>query len=106
MKDRFLGKEADIVFNDVKVKPICVQTARSPPRAFEDNAKKAVNELLEAGIIIEQDKLSIWCSPAHWVPKKNCGEEKNRCRLVVDFKRLNDSISRPVRGSSTIQELR
>ena len=78
----------------------------SPPRAFEDNTKKALEELIEAGVIVEQNKPTVWCSPAHWVPKKDCGEEKNRCRLVVDFKRLNDSISRPVRGFPTIQELR
>ena len=54
VNDRFLGKEANIVFNDVRVKPICVQTARSPPRAFEDNAKKALDELIERNKINQQ----------------------------------------------------
>ena len=76
VKDRFLEKEANIVFNDVRVKPICVQTTCSPPRACEDNAKKALDELIKAGVIVEQNKPSVWCSPAHWVPKKDCGEEK------------------------------
>ena len=55
-------------------------------------AEEAVADLLRAKRIARVDEPTDWCSPASFIPKP-CG---TRVRLVTDYRRLNQTVRRPV----------
>ena len=61
--------------------------------------------MIDGGIIVEDDSPSPWVAAGHFVPKKS-KDGQMRTRLVVDFRRLNSVIERPIRGFPSLQELR
>ncbi len=68
--------------NDADVKPIKATTAKLPPIHQEKAALALTNELLKAGVIRKDDKVTTWVSPARFIPKK----DSKKVRLITDFR--------------------
>ena len=103
---KYVGEECDIIFKtDIPIVPYKVLTARSPPLAFQPTCKQKIENMIEGGMIVEDNSPSEWLARSHFVPKKTKNGEM-RARHVVNFQELNDQIQRPVRGFRTINELR
>ena len=101
-----IGEEADIHFKkDIEIKPFKCQTARCPPKAYQQTCEKKLQDLIDGGIIVEDDSPSAWVAAGHFVPKRS-KDGQMRTRLVVDYRRLNSVIERPLRGFPSLQELR
>ena len=79
------------------MEPLHRSTAKVLPRAHQAQAQALIDELLKSGVIIEEDKPSAWCPKGKFVEKKIVNGIP-RLRLVTDYKKLNDSIARPVHG--------
>ena len=80
-----------IHLNDNKEKPLRISTARQIPKHLQADAKAAVENLIQKGVIKRIDTPTTRCSPAFFVPKADGG-----VRMVTDFTNLNKSIDRPV----------
>ena len=98
------GNPMTIHLKDVPIKPYKIVNARKCPYAFEEKAKAKLDEDEALGIIekvpIEEDDVSDWCSPAHFVMKPN-----GDVRSVVDLKELNDYVQRPVHPFPTSRDI-
>ena len=56
-----IGEEADIHFKkDIEIKPFKCQTARCPPKAYQQTCEKKLQDLIDGGIIVEDDSPSAW----------------------------------------------
>ena len=75
--------------NDRKEKPLRISTVRQIPKHLQADAKAAVQNLLQKGIIQRIDTPTTHCSPAFFVPKAD-----GRVRMVTEFTHLNKSIDR------------
>ena len=77
---------------DSNVRPISVTTARQVPKHYEGMAAALIEELKVSGVLVPETGPTLWCSPAHFVPKP--GGQK--VRLVTDYRRLNEAVIRTV----------
>lgn len=68
-------------------RPIHTKSYRYP-HVHKDEVKTQVNKMLEQGII--QPSISPWSSPVWVVPKKMDASGKQKYRLVIDYRKLND----------------
>ena len=89
-----------IHLNNRKEKPLYISTARQIPKHLQADAKAAVQNLIQKGVIQRIDTPTTHCSPAFFVPKADGG-----FRLVTDFTHLNKSIDRPVRPFPSSSEI-
>jgi len=58
------------------------------PRSVDQEVNKQINELTEQGIV--RKSKSPYCSPIWLVPKKAGASGKQKIRLVVDYRNLNE----------------
>lgn len=95
-KDIFYCEDIPLSFtNQVKHKirtknedPINLKAHRMPPAQMSE-IKNQVSKLLNDNVI--QESHSPWSAPVHLVPKKNIDASgKQKWRMVVDYRRLND----------------
>ena len=80
--------------------PKHVLTARQVPLHMRGKADELVDTLVGEGIIVPVNEPTEWISPGHFVPKPNGG-----VRLVTDYKRLNESVQRPVHPFPCTREI-
>ena len=80
-----------IHLNDRKEKLLRISTARQIPKHLQADAKAAVQNLLQKGVIQRIDTPTTHCSPAFFLPKADGG-----VRMVTDFTNLNKSIDPPI----------
>ncbi|WP_416879700.1 hypothetical protein, partial [Litorimonas sp.] len=75
-------------------KPYKTTRARQTPLAWQREADRMVQTMLENGTIrkLSPNENTEWLSPAHFVEKSEIG----RLRFVCDFRNLNKSLSRPI----------
>lgn len=87
------GPPMEIHLKDMKdVKPFACTTARSIPYAFRDKAKAELDYMDSMGVTEDaDDEPSDWVSPFLVVGKADGG-----VRLVVDYKKLNEHVRRPI----------
>ena len=57
-----------------------------------------IDELFKGGVMIEEDKPLVWCTKRAFVDKEVVNGIP-RVRLVTDYKKLNDTLTRPVHES-------
>lgn len=67
--------------------PIYVKSYRYP-YVHKDEVKRQISEMLSQGII--RPSYSPWSSPVWIVPKKKDASGKQKWRLVIDFRKLNE----------------
>ncbi|WP_416879625.1 reverse transcriptase family protein, partial [Litorimonas sp.] len=72
--------------------PYQLLNARTTPIHFRTRAAKLTKELLESEVIRRVTEAREWTSPAHFVTKPGT----DTLRLVTDYRRLNDTVIRPV----------
>ena len=70
---------------DVEIIPQRSLTARAVPLHMQEQADKAIQDLLDKGIIVPEPEATMFVSPVHFVPKPN----SNKLRPTVDYKALN-----------------
>lgn len=58
------------------------------PQAYDQEVNKQINEMIEQGII--KKSKSPYCSPIWIVPKKMDASGKQKFRLVIDYRNLNE----------------
>ena len=83
------------LLDDPDVKPCHVKTARQVHIHHRDAAKLLMDELLQAGVVVEVDEWTEWISPACFVEKPGT----SKVRLVTDYLQLNRRVKRPVHPS-------
>lgn len=94
-KDIFYCEEIPLSFtNEVKHKirtknedPIYIKAHRSPP-AQTAEIRNQIEKMLKDNVI--QKSFSPWSAPVHLVPKKMDMSGKQKWRMVIDYRRLND----------------
>ena len=67
--------------------PIYTKNYRQPP-TYKEEVNQQVNAMLEQGII--RPSSSPWSSPVHLVPKKMDKSGKQKWRMVIDYRKLNE----------------
>jgi hypothetical protein len=67
--------------------PIFIKAYRLPPSQTQE-IKSQVDKMLKDNVI--QESHSPWSAPVHLVPKKIDASGKQKWRMVVDYRRLND----------------
>lgn len=67
--------------------PIHTKTYRYP-YIHRQEVERQINEMLAEGII--QHSISPWTSPIWIVPKKSDASKKQKWRIVIDYRKLND----------------
>jgi hypothetical protein len=78
--------EDDIILHEIIIKPNIEpikQKTRGIPYSFREEFRKTLNEMIEAGLIINSK--SPWCSPVRLVRKKD-----GSIRVCVDYRKLNN----------------
>ena len=75
---------------DVEIIPQRSLTARAVPLHMQEQADKAIQDLLDKGIIVPEPEATMFVSPVHFVPKPN----SNKLRSTVDYKALNKYLIR------------
>ena len=68
-------------------KPICKTTCPRVPTGLEKSSKALILKLMKEGVIRRWDRPSQWCTPAHFLPKKDGSP-----LLVVNVWGLNSCI--------------
>lgn len=94
-KDVFFNEGEDLTFtNVIKHKivtqdelPVFTKSYRYP-FCHKEEVKKQINDMLAQGII--RPSTSPWCSPIWIVPKKADASGRQKWRLVVDYRKLNE----------------
>lgn len=94
-KDIFFKEGNDLTFaNEVKHKiktvddiPTHVRSYRYP-YVHKDEVRKQISDMLDQGII--RPSFSPWSSPVWIVPKKRDSNGKQKWRLVIDYRKLNE----------------
>ncbi len=86
--------------DDVPIKPLKICRSRQVARHIEPGAKALTDELIDTGIIVEENGVTEWVSPGHFVLKPN-----GKVRLVTDFQQLNKFVKRPVHPFSSSGEI-
>lgn len=94
-KDIFYCENIPLSFtNEVKHRirttnedPVFIRARRLPPTQTQE-IKSQVNKLLKDNVI--QESFSPWSAPVHLVPKKPDSSGKQKWRMVIDYRRLNE----------------
>lgn len=94
-KDIFYCEDIPLSFtNEVKHKirtknedPIHIKAHRLPP-AQKDEIRNQIDKMLKDNVI--KKSFSPWSAPVHLVPKKIDSSGKQKWRMVIDYRRLND----------------
>ena len=73
--------------NTGESKPIYTKSYRYP-QIHKQEVKKQISEMLDQGII--QNSISPWSSPVWVVPKKMDASGKQKWRVVIDYRKLNE----------------
>ena len=68
-------------------KPVFTKSYRYP-QIHKQEVKTQVSKMLDQGII--RPSISPWSSPVWVVPKKLDASGKEKCRVVVDYRKLNE----------------
>lgn len=78
-------------------RPFAITAARAIPFAYREQAKRQLDKLVEAGIIVEVTEPTPWCHPTVFVPKKAAdGSDggSTDVRVCVDLTQLNAHVRR------------
>lgn len=75
------------IINTEELKPIYTKSYRYP-QIHKQEVKKQISEMLDQGII--QHSVSPWSSPVWVVPKKMDASGKQKWRVVIDYRKLNE----------------
>ena len=78
-------------------RPSAITAARTIPFAYRDAAKRQLDKLIEAGIIVEVTEPTPWCHPTVFVPKKPAEGPDGATtdiRVCVDLTQLNAHVRR------------
>ena len=95
------GPPARVELKKGDIKPHKVFTARQTPIHLREKADDLVKELLEAGVIVPETEPTDWCAAGHFLLKP----DGKRVRMVTDYRKLNQHISRPVHPFESAHEL-
>jgi RNase H-like domain found in reverse transcriptase/Reverse transcriptase (RNA-dependent DNA polymerase) len=86
--------QTNLYDQSIRLKPETTPIYRKPyriPQSQKQEIDKQVNELLRQKII--EPAASEWSSPILLVPKKTDSKGSKKWRLVIDYRRLNESIA-------------
>lgn len=67
--------------------PIYTKNYRRPPSQLAE-IQAQVEELMRKGII--RESISPWSSPVYLVPKKMDASNRDKWRMVIDYRKLNE----------------
>ena len=88
------GNVKIILKENKKIVPEKISVPRRTPLHWQKMAKKLIQDLLEAGVIVEVTEVTEWINPAFFVDKP--GTIPQKIRLVTDYKKLNEVVERPI----------
>ena len=90
---------------EIKLKPNAIpfriSVARQIPLRFVEPAEKAIQELLQKGVITPCTDPTDWCSPAFFVVKA----DGKSVRMVTDYTKLNQYVDRPVHPFPSVSDI-
>ena len=66
-------------------------------------AKKEFKEMVDTGIVVQNDEPSDWRSQAF--PRMKPGSDPPKCRWVTDFRKLNACLKRPIWGAESSSQV-
>ena len=107
-KDKMRGPPMNVKFNCKRsdVKPYKCVNVRNTPLAYQAEADKMIQDLLDNGVIVRETEPNDWCAPAHFLRKPDSEPGNLRLRLVTDYTRLNKQVKRPEHIFPTIEQVR
>ena len=91
---------------EIKLRPGSIPTynprVRQVAKPFEESSREVLQRMLDNDIIEPlKDRITSWCSPMHFVGKKN-----GKCGMVVDLRDLNKCVDRPHHPFPGSEEIR
>ena len=91
-KEPMKGPEMEIKLRDnTKIQYLKFSRSRQIAHHLAPAAKELTDKLTETGIIVQENGVTEWVSPGHFVLQAN-----GKVQLVTDFQKLNTYVKRPI----------